>query len=141
MNDRPKYKDLKARWDRVRAAEAHAYRRAPKPRLPREQEIAAGLDALYAATGNADYASAFEALQKDGSNRRRSWKWTPLREKNADAVYLDRMHWLVQQQRHSQRHAAALVAVEFFIPGKTFDAVVNRLELAYRNFEKKGRVV
>ena len=138
MADRPTYKDLQARWERVRAAENDAYRKEPAARLARGPETAATLSAMYEATNNPAYAEAFKAMQEDGFGEGgSSWKWTPLREKNADAVYLDRMHWLIERQRHSLRHAAALVAVDFFIPGKTFNAVVKQLETAYRKAERE----
>jgi hypothetical protein len=133
MSERPTYAALQARWERGQAAEKIAYRQESKPKRARGGEAAATLAAMYDATGDAAYAAAFEAMQRDRFDKRgASWKWRPARERNAEEVYLLRMNFLVRRGR-KLRHAAAMAAAEFFVPGKTFESVVTRLEFAYRS--------
>jgi hypothetical protein len=127
------YLRLQARWERGRAAEERAYRKEVKPKRARSGEVAATLEAMYEATGDAAYADAFKAMQRDGFDKRgTSWKWTPARAKNADEVCLRRMNFLVRRGC-TLRHAAAMAAVELLVPGKTFESVVTRLETTYRD--------
>jgi hypothetical protein len=145
MTGRPTYKDLRESWERARKNESAAYREEPERKRARATETAAALDAMFYATGNKVYADAFRAMQKDGyvkvadntiENTGKAWKFRPMYERNAEAVYLSAVDALVQRGT-ALHHAAATVAVTYFIPGKTFRAVVIRLENAYRNFESE----
>ena len=130
-----------------------AYRVEPKRRRGRAPEVAEALDAMFDATGNKVYADAFHAMRDDGfieievgddgnssiKNASRSWKYRPLHERNAESTYISSMDALVGRGVE-RRHAAATVAVAYFVPGKTFEAVVTGLETAYRNFQRdRGR--
>jgi hypothetical protein len=65
----------------------------------------------------------------------KSWKYRPLHEQNAEAVFITSMDELIRQNVE-RRHAAARVAVAYFIPGKSFEAVVTKLETRYRKFQR-----
>jgi hypothetical protein len=145
MTRRPTYPELRERWERVRKAEGAAYRKEKKSRRGRAVETAEALEALFFATGNEVYKQAFEAMRDGGivevgdagavNSVGGPWKYRPLRERNAEAVYLAGVDDLVRRDVEL-RHAAAMVAVTYFIPGKTFDAVVAKLEKAYRDFRR-----
>jgi hypothetical protein len=145
MTDRPTYEALRERWELAQKHESAAYRVEPKRRRGRAAETAAALDAMFYATGNKVYADAFQAMRDDGfievsdggtiKNAGKSWKYRSLHEKNAEATYISSMDELVRRNV-SHRHAAAMVAVAYFIPGKTFNAVVTALEAAYQEFQR-----
>jgi hypothetical protein len=145
MTGRPTYTDLAKRWKDVQRNESTAYRAEPERKRGRATATAATLEAMYFATGNKIYANAFEAMQKDGfvevgdngviKNAGKSWKYRPLHERNAEAVYIDCMDNLIRRGM-PHRHAAARVAVTYFIPGKTFNAVVTALEATYLKFQR-----
>jgi hypothetical protein len=145
MTGHPTYKDLRKRWERARKNESAAYREEPKRRVGRAAGTAAALDAMFYATVDKVFADAFQAMQKYGyvkvadntiANTGNAWKFRPMYERSAEAVYLSAVDALVQRGA-ALHHAAATVAVTYFIPGKTFRAVVIRLENAYRNFESE----
>jgi hypothetical protein len=147
MTYRPTQEELQARWQRGQKNERGAYRVEPKRKRGRATETAAALDAMFHATGNKAYAAAFQAMQDDGFIRlkagtngavsiesvRGSWKWQSACDKQAEAIYLAHMDQLVRKWNDRQ-YAAARTAVDFFIPGASFDAVMTRLENSYRKF-------
>jgi hypothetical protein len=125
------YSALRKRWERVHEDEKLAFCKEEKVERARGSEVMAALAAMYYATGLEVYRAALQALQEDGFDHARAGAYTPLWEKNAEKIYADRMQRLIQRGR-SKRHAAASVAVDFWVRGETFDAAVARIEAAYR---------
>jgi hypothetical protein len=121
-----RYAELCAQWEAVHAAEQHAYRPLPKGiRLP---EVIEGLRQLAEATGDPVLTAALAKVEAYDIERRR---WEEVEAETYKTVYLPRMEQLVRRGV-SVREAAAEIAVAWWIPGLSFEAVTKRLERMYR---------
>jgi hypothetical protein len=103
-----------------------------KARRARYGEMIALLEDKHAVTGNPRFGAAMEAIKERGFGRQHAGTWRT-RKKQDERVYVARMHDILEQKEApSIRTAAARVAVEFWIPGASFEAIVKRLDRAYR---------
>jgi hypothetical protein len=129
----PPYKALRKRWEAVcgprrRKLEAGIYRRPS--RRPSGPAIIAALEDMQARTGDGRFGSAIEAIKQHGFDRQHAG--TRKNVAATERAFVGRMLVLTNVKRLSVHKAAAHVAVEFWIAGQSFDAVVQRLERAYR---------
>ena len=130
------YEQLRERWERIQVAEQLIYRRDKKISPARVRSVVAFLKGLRDhkdASGRLidprfdDMARTIERF--DGSSR-------PAYMRHVDTVCVARIEQLMRNKT-SVRIAAARTAVEFAVPGQSFDAVVKRLERAHRRGTKR----
>lgn len=136
------YDVLQARWERVHAREGEVYVRTKKMRQARGSETIATLKVWYAATGDIAFREAIEAAQKRGFDRQNSSTLKRARDMAHgynEEVSLAMMVRLLRRGR-TLRSAAARTAVAYSVPGNSFDAVVKKLERAYRRFRQSAAV-
>jgi hypothetical protein len=123
-----RYAEMRALWEAAHVAEQRAYR--PLPKGVRFSELIEGLRRLAEASGDDPVLVA--ALAKLEAFRRSE----KAEAKTYQTTYLPRMETLIRptpiRPGMSVREAAAEVAVAWWIPGLSFDAVTKRLEREYR---------
>jgi len=124
----------------LKAASAEAATRN-RPSVP---EVMAMLQDMHVASGDQAFAEAVNAIKKHGFDRANAGTWKNAQEKifGETRTCVARMEWLIERKKvPSVRQAAAQVAVEYSIAGASFNAVVKRLEGAYRRRKPNGRIV
>jgi hypothetical protein len=130
------YEVLQARWESVHAREGEIYVRTKKMRQARGSETIATLKVWYAATRDIAFRKAIEAAQKLRFDRQNSSTLKRARDMAHgydEKVFLAMMVRLLQSGRApSLRSAAAQATVAYSVAGNSFDAVVKKLERAYR---------
>jgi hypothetical protein len=131
----PAYFDaLRKRWERVCGEQVLNREARFYPRRRRRASGAAiitALTAMQAKTGDSRFGSAIDAIKEHKLDRQDAGTWKNAAE--AEMACVGRMLALVNGKgRLSSRQAAARVAAEYAVQGKSFDAVVKRLERAYR---------
>lgn len=134
----PSYEALRRRWEtvcgsRLRVAEQHLYRQRPR-RRPSGPATLAALADMQAKSGDRRFGAAIEAVRQHGFHRQDAGTWRSVAD--VEHAYVSRMLILCEVKGHSVRGAAASVAVEYWVAGKTFAAVVKKLERAYRRRTK-----
>ena len=127
------YETLRRRWERTRVAEQGAYRRPEKTRRARGGEVVNALKEAIGATGDPRFAAAIKALKEHGLDRPDAKTFQRARWRPIEYNCLRRMEQLLRVPARSTRVAAARTAVEFHVEALSFDAVVRRLERAYRS--------
>jgi hypothetical protein len=133
----PTYTQLGERWERIRAAEQLIYRRDKKISRARVRSVVAFLKGLR------DHKDAlgrlidprFDDMARTTEHFDRSSR--PAYMRHVDTVCVARIEQLTRNGTTSVRIAAARTAVEFCVPGQSFDAVVKRLERAHRRGTKQ----
>jgi hypothetical protein len=128
------YAQLRKRWEAVcgnrrREMEADIYRRE-RLRRPSGPATVAALRGMLAQTGDDRFSAAIEAIIEHGLDQQDAG--TSKRMLGIEDAYVRRMLMLTSAHRLSIRNAAARVAVEYWVAGESFYAVVKRLERAYR---------
>jgi hypothetical protein len=136
------YETLRRRWEMTRhglpgvGSERTAYRSPEKVRRARGSEVIAALKEAFGATGDPRLVAAIEALKESGFDQPNAKTLQRFRAVPIEANCIRRIEQLrAREPRPSVRSAAARTAVEFHVEGATFDAVVRRLERAYRACE------
>jgi hypothetical protein len=123
------YETFRLRWQRTH----HFACRVPaKTRRARSGEVVYWLKWAIGLTGDPRFAAAIEATKEHKLDRLNSKTlqrvvWRPI-----ERTCIRRMQQLLRVQTRSMRWAAARTANEFHIEAQSFDAVVRRLERAYR---------
>ena len=143
MTGRPTYEQLRERWEKVcgkkiRLAEKAIYRKAKK--RPSGPEIIAELKDYYVASGgDRRFAEAVSAIEEHGFDRAHAGTWKRVEAKvfGKDRIYLARMKQLIEGGA-SDRHAAARVAEQYSVLGKTFNAAVDHLRNIWRREIKRA---
>ena len=126
------YKALSEIWKLAANAQRRIYSNTKAPKRARVGEMIAALSAMYHCSGDPRFTAAVEAIKEGGFDKANAGTFKA-RERAEDQLYARRMHYLLARDKTmSIRIAAARVAVEFIVPGATFDAVVKRLARAYR---------
>jgi hypothetical protein len=123
------YEALRVLWERSRAAERLAYSisggKTRRVRSVRTREITAAMRAMHDLTRDAGYDHALRVIKQYGLSPERAITDHVMK------LCVARMWRLVGSGR-SLRVAAAQAAVEFHVPGRSFDGLVKRLERAWR---------
>ncbi len=106
-----------------------------RPSVPK---VMAMLQDMHVASGDQIFAEALNAIKKHGFDRANAGTWKKAQEKIFGEThnYVARMEWLIGRRKVSVSQAAAQVAVEYSIAGASFNAVVKRLQGAYRRKSK-----
>ena len=135
------YADLKEHWERTRAFEERNYRKQEKVRRASAREVIAALDAYYAVTGEAAFRDAAQLIGQHGLDKQDAGTFKrAITKRFGDPVKIA-VVWMderIRRQHLSLRRAAALAAVQFAVPGNSFEGVVERLETAYRQLVKSS---
>jgi hypothetical protein len=136
----PTYPQLCTRWERVHAFEAaFKHEKAGRPSGPK---VIAYLNNVRAALTSTDTEAALviqktiDVLAKHGFDHADAGTWKRAPPVDPETIYMRRMDQVMQRNGGKLRSAAARVAVEYWVAGKSFDAVVKRLSRAYREWEK-----
>jgi hypothetical protein len=134
MRPSPYYPVLQDRWERVcgiRMLKQEAGFYPPRRRRASGASLITALTAMQAKTGDSRFGAAIEAIKEHKLDQQDAGTWKNVA--HAEMACVRRMLALVNGKgRLSSRHAAARVAAEYAVQGKSFDAVVKRLERAYR---------
>jgi hypothetical protein len=136
----PTYAQMRERWKNSQKAQHAIYAKVAPTKRPSGPEIVAALKDIYAASGDRRVAEAIDAIQELGFDRANAGTWKRAHAKifgPTNETVVERMRRLVKHGA-SVRHAAARIAVEFLVPGKHFDAVVQRLTGIYRQARVEG---
>jgi hypothetical protein len=112
---------LRELWERMHE---HELKREKSIRRASAPEVIAALEFMFAATDDPIFTQATSAV------RRHAGKLQFTRQDRR--TYLRRIHHLVSRRKIPVRAAAARTAADFFVPGDSFDAVVDKLERAYK---------
>lgn len=120
------YDTWRERWERVHLAERLADRPAMKVSRARVRRTVIDLRAIYKASGDRRLEAMANVVYGFAPRTNRDYT------KAAKLVYMARMRQILRNNSRTVHNAAAQVAVEFAVPGQSFDAAVKKLERAWQ---------